>query len=180
MPPFLRCTVIRTGRKYSSAETDVWNRSMEVRWKDVHQFLVPYWLMNVCWGLVAKGWLSHSDMRAGSWDLRLQRASLSWCHGETNSEWANHTSFMPGPYSRDSDTASVYHSSLLNIFASGSTSYRTILNTKIPTNSHCSLATRPRQYWTKRIMLNKCVSVRWSLILFTVLKHAKSIYMCRV
>ena len=39
----------------------------------------------VYWGLLAKGWLSPSDLRAESCGLGPQQASLSWCHGE----WAN-------------------------------------------------------------------------------------------
>ena len=66
--------------KCRSAETKVWkwkyrNQSMEVRRKADYRCLVPYWLTNVC--VFSQRWLCHCNVRAGSWALGLQWASLS-------------------------------------------------------------------------------------------------------
>ena len=45
----------------------------------VFSALLTYDCVTVCWALVAKGWPYLCDLRARSWDLGLQRASLSRC-----------------------------------------------------------------------------------------------------
>ena len=113
------------------------------------------WLMTVCWGLLGKGWLSPSVTRVKSYDLRQQRVSLSWCHSEvlrTNPRLTVCWQTKQGLCfwcSGDSDTGcDCCHSSLLRIFTSRSTSYRT--TSEILVNSHCSLwhnETKTRAHW---------------------------------
>ena len=103
------------------------NQSIEVRRKAAYWCLVPYC---VCWGLVAKEWLYPIDVRAGSWALGLQRASLSWCmwrqtQTKTNNEWANHAGSMLLMLSWQWCRCKCRHSSSPRIFANGSTSSKT-------------------------------------------------------
>ena len=82
----------------------------------------------VCWGF---GWL-YPDMRAGSWDLELQQASLSQIihvtasecgqtQTKTNSEWVNHVGSMLLIFSWQWCRCKCFSP---RIFAIGSTSYK--------------------------------------------------------
>ena len=63
-------SAVRPGNR--SAETVVWKSKYEA----AHGCSVPYWLMNVCFE--AKRWLYPCNVRAGSWDLGVKRASAEW------------------------------------------------------------------------------------------------------
>ena len=66
--------------KYGNRSTETEVQEWEEICLSVTTALLTYEWM--CLGLVAKEWLSPSNVRAKSWDLRLQRVLLSWCHGE--------------------------------------------------------------------------------------------------
>ena len=123
-----------------SVETKYGNESMkmEVRRKDARRCLMPYCLLHncECWGLIAKWWLSPSNVRAKPGILDSSEhcyMGYPWCPGEwTLCCW----------HFCDSECCD----SSKGHFDSGWTSYRTTL--KILANSHrrlSCLGTRPRQ-----------------------------------
>ena len=70
------------------------------------------------------------------------------------------------PYDTGSSALGLWRAALLQMrvlsyfVSNGSTSYKTTPETLA--NSHRSLGTRPRQDYTHCVMLNNCVSARWS------------------
>ena len=113
--------------------------------------LVSYWFTNVCWGLVAKSWLYCCNVRAGSWGLGLQWASLSQCKLlPVSAARSKPRLTVSGPTmlvlcswcSHDSDVdANVVIASPI-IFTNGSTSHITTVETTA--NDHRSLGMRPQ------------------------------------
>ena len=95
---------IRVSGKRWSAETEVRKQKYEVRRKATYQCLVPYWLTNVCWGLVDKRGLNLCNVKAGSSTLWLQWVSCRYRNVHvtarpkprqtTVSAWANHVGSM--------------------------------------------------------------------------------------
>ena len=75
---------------------------------------------------------------------------------KTNGEWANHAGSMLLD-SLDSDANS---SLVIQFFTIGSTSYKTTPETLA--YRHCSLGMRQEEDYTHCVMLNNCVSARWS------------------
>ena len=74
--------IIRTPKKFKEFPmTKIWGNgkrwSAETEVQKWEEKLVPNWLTTVPCSQV---WLSPIHVRAGSWDLALQWASLSWCH----------------------------------------------------------------------------------------------------
>ena len=147
-------------------ETKVQKRSTKKSRLSVFSALLT--LDCVCWGLVASGWLYPCNVRAGSWDLGLQWASLSWCmwlHGQWIPRLMVSGATMRALWSwcsRDSDTDYYYMQNFhrkkkkkkkkrckcchnFSPRTSGSTSYKTTPKTEID--------------YTHRVMLN---SAHWS------------------
>ena len=112
----------------------------------------------VCWGLVAKGLYILFIVRAGSWNLGMQRKSLSWCI------WPPVSVARPKPRLIVSGPTM---QALWFWCSCDSDADTRIFHKESPPVAQpvTNLLPIPRQDYTHRVMLNDCVSVCWSPII---------------